>query len=410
MSAPLQTVLPGQPLTISAGDWNAAIEAARAHQFGGARPAVAPTARPHTILVRNDTGGDLDRFAVLGIDGPVIAPADLAAEFNHRVAVKGIAPTSDHVGNGRLVILAENLPDGELGRAWAGGVCPALIDMQSAEDTTADADDATSAHLVSGGGPMTILWADASETHGGNTDGTGVQAAIVRFGTVAAAQLSFRFKANFSATGQWTVPSGVTRIWAFCVAAGGTGGLSGTRETISLGSEDGEITFGAGGGGGGTSGQSIVALLRVVPGEVLDIEVGKNTGFNGENTTILDSDGVPLVSLQGGFAGDSAGPRGTVGAGPSSAGSGSAQGMIYAPYSTARNRTLEHWYGKQRAGSPGQTGGIDGGEPQDGYGGAGGIPTFRVSGAKGKGGYGGTGNLEPGVDGEDGYVVIQYHE
>ena len=69
------------------------------------------------ILVKNTSGQDQDRFAVLGIDAPIIAPgADgNEEEFKRQVALSCVTPTAEHAG--RFVVLQEPLADGAIGRA-----------------------------------------------------------------------------------------------------------------------------------------------------------------------------------------------------------------------------------------------------------------------------------------------------
>ena len=433
MTAPLQPVSPNQPLQIPAGDYNAMIEAARAHHLRGSSSAGlgSGSARPETVLVRNDTAGDLGRFAVLGIDGPVIAPADLAAEFSHRVAVKGVTPTSDHLGNGRLVILAENLPAGELGHAYAGGVCPALIDMQAAGDTVADAADATTANLVSGSGPITILWADATTTNGGSTDGTGVQAALVRFGTQKQ-QASFLQDEVWDTFGtfSWTVPSGVTRLWMLGIAKGGAGGRSAydvgairfLDDNPDTGGDEAFIPWGAGGGSGGSSGESQLGLFRVLPGTVVDIEI-----INGSNTSLLVSmNGTQVMTLVSGEPGNAGGlpgsrgkPEGHVGAPAKDAGEGRVGFIPYSDFDPSQDiARLLSYTGAPQPGGAGVTGGpetrigtVD--TLQHGPGGPGGVPVFRpasigTSQVAGVGGRGGAGYGVSGEDGKPGAVQVFY--
>ncbi len=75
----------GQPLRIGASDWNAMVDAARAHMqeqlSRDAGPATTRGGDTGMVLVRNNSGADRDRFAVLGIDSPIISPTDNADEF-----------------------------------------------------------------------------------------------------------------------------------------------------------------------------------------------------------------------------------------------------------------------------------------------------------------------------------------
>jgi hypothetical protein len=176
MKAPLQPVHAGQPLQLSAADWNAMLEAARAYQLRGPRatsdkaPQPPPTA---TVYIQNKSGADRDRFDVLGVDAPLIDPADNLDEFQHRVALAGVAPTAaDHLG--RFAILAEPLRDNAIGRAWVSGVFPARVNVTDEGHRFADVADGDATQLASAdAGVAQILWAQA---------GTGTLWAIVRIG------------------------------------------------------------------------------------------------------------------------------------------------------------------------------------------------------------------------------------
>ncbi len=152
----------GQPLKIGASDWNAMVDAARAHlqdqlsQGGG--PAQGRGRQTGVVLVRNDSGADRDRFAVLGTDSPVILPGDNLDEFKRIVALKGVTPTvATHLG--RLVVLDEPLTSGAIGRAVVSGVCPAQVNIIATADQFADVANSSTAHLESKVlGSARILW------------------------------------------------------------------------------------------------------------------------------------------------------------------------------------------------------------------------------------------------------------
>lgn len=169
---------PGDPLVIPARAYNAFIDTAQAFaavqsRTGGRPPAVA--ARSSGIVtVKNNTAGNLDRFAVLGVDDVIISPADNESEFLSRVGLVGVTPTvTDH--KGKFLILLEPLAAGAMGSAYATGVCPVKVDVSNEDDDqAADIADGISANLKAGsGGSAAILW---------RAGGTGVQWAVVRLG------------------------------------------------------------------------------------------------------------------------------------------------------------------------------------------------------------------------------------
>jgi len=182
--ANLRHVQRGQPLNIPADDWNRIVDATRAFYEqqapGRGGPATAGIVRQSgVVLVKNASGQAQDRFAVLGIDAPIIPPGAEGneEEFKRQVALSCVTPTAEHAG--RFVVLLEPLADGAIGRACVSGVTVVRLQVENEDDTIADVADGESAHLVSGtSGNAVILWKE-EEGEGGNSGG---RWAIVRIG------------------------------------------------------------------------------------------------------------------------------------------------------------------------------------------------------------------------------------
>jgi hypothetical protein len=104
-------------------------------------------------------------------------------------------------------------------------------------------------------------------------------------------------KVEFTSSGTWAVPSGVTKILVIACAGGGGGG--------------GGASLTVGGGEGGYAGSSTVDLLNVSSGETLTITIGTggagggsgSNGGAGGNTLISGSVSGTLLSLTGGIGG-----------------------------------------------------------------------------------------------------------
>lgn len=94
---------------------------------------------------------------------------------------------------------------------------------------------------------------------------------------------------DFTASGTWTAPSGVSRVIVQLWGAGGGGGFAGFINNA-----------GAGGGGAFAS-----AVLTVTPGSTYSIAVGTGGGgeTTGGSTTFSDSSSTVLVSAGGGLGG-----------------------------------------------------------------------------------------------------------
>jgi hypothetical protein len=154
-------------------------EAARLRkQFAAGGPPPRQSRNAGVVTVRNDTGADLDRYAVVGLGDPIIDNSENLAEFQGRVTFQGETPDIDlHVG--KFAVLIEPLPDGKIGLAIAAGVCQVLLTVSAADDRYADIEDAETGHLTSGGsGSAQILWKETGTGSG--------KWAIVRLGTPAA--------------------------------------------------------------------------------------------------------------------------------------------------------------------------------------------------------------------------------
>jgi len=204
MTSALRKVQPGDPpslklrrtgpLKIPAATFNTFVDSARDYlqrrQSQGGR--ATPSARDSGIvLVRNDSGSDVGRFAVLGIDSPVITPTDNADEFKNRVALAGVTPTeASHWG--AFVVTLEPIAAGEIGRACAAGVCPAKVYVTDTTHAFADVSDGQAGYLASAEtGAAQILWRET---------GTGEVWAIVRLGVPAAPGGTTTFPAKLTAS------------------------------------------------------------------------------------------------------------------------------------------------------------------------------------------------------------------
>jgi len=182
----LKHVQRGDPLRIGAGDWNKIVDATRAFferqaLTGGNAPATAGVRQASVVLVKNNSDADQERFAVLGIDGPVISPADHEDEFKRQVALSCVVPTeADHgSGGGRFVILLEPLAVGAIGRATVAGVSIVRLEVTNDDDTQADVIDGDSNKLTTATtGAAQVLWREDVDTSGGPATGW----AIVRIG------------------------------------------------------------------------------------------------------------------------------------------------------------------------------------------------------------------------------------
>ena len=110
----------------------------------------------HTLRIRNDSGGDLSQFGVLGIDGVVFNESDNSNEFKANTTLKGSTPViATHAGN--FAVLLEPCKDGKFARCVISGHCVVQVDMIDADDNWCDV-KASSANLSSyGAGSAQII-------------------------------------------------------------------------------------------------------------------------------------------------------------------------------------------------------------------------------------------------------------
>lgn len=183
----LKKVRSGEPLVIPARAYNAFIDAAQAHRAGSSsflsRPPHGRASRVDhtaTILVRNDSGSDIPRFGVLGLDSPIIEPDDNLASFQNQPAFSGSNPAAG-THEGRFAVVQQPLASGAIGTAIVDGLSVARVNVADASHAYADIADGDASQLLSSAaGSARILWpAPAS--------GPGTQWALVSLGHTAGA-------------------------------------------------------------------------------------------------------------------------------------------------------------------------------------------------------------------------------
>ncbi len=158
----LRKVKSGDPLRIPAGAYNAFVDAAvdlRQRQHEELREPRRLRRDNDVILVLNSTGSTVNRFGVLAITDPIIAPTD-ALELE-RVAFTGVVPAAEHAG--KFAILLETAAPGAIVRAAMGGVVPVKVGLLQPDDEFADVAPGQTGYLNSGdSGAAQILWVESS--------------------------------------------------------------------------------------------------------------------------------------------------------------------------------------------------------------------------------------------------------
>lgn len=163
----LSKVNAGEPFKPSAARENALVEAANwvnAQRYGLGADMAAGRPRDGTALVRNTTGGDLDRFAIVQLDGPTWSPYYAPDQFAEAVALDVIAPRFADwadVLDRRLAILEEPIAAGASGLAIVVGITAATVTLTKPWHWRAEAAAGDCSQLYSADdGPVEILWTD----------------------------------------------------------------------------------------------------------------------------------------------------------------------------------------------------------------------------------------------------------
>lgn len=112
------------------------VRAVREMQNSTGQAAVESRLHDTSILIRNDSSSAVGRYGVLGLNGPLIRRMDNERAFLERVVMKGVEPTTDHIG--RFAVTLEPIAAGRIGRAVIDGIVLCQVDIAEEGVTTAD--------------------------------------------------------------------------------------------------------------------------------------------------------------------------------------------------------------------------------------------------------------------------------
>lgn len=158
----------GVPFVPSAGEYNDAIDAGRdgkGKRLGDSPGAVISPINPCTIKIRNDVGSNLAAGSVVEVSSSLLTTLDRQHLWFSGIARNGACPP--------FAVLLEDIPDGAIGTAQAGGVMLATVDVQDAQNTHARVVPGSITLKGDFGGPVELLKAPS---------GTGSQTLPVRIG------------------------------------------------------------------------------------------------------------------------------------------------------------------------------------------------------------------------------------
>ena len=161
---PFRHVRSGEPLVIPATTYNAMVDAAQVVR--NRRLNLAPHGAGFESLfvhIVNTTGKSLERFNVVGLDGP-LETQDLDV-FLERIIFRGVVPNKDH--KGKFAIIQEDAEPDMCVRACVYGTTIAKIQVDSDGDGQkqvkfCDITENETGYLASGGSGAEVLWSDES--------------------------------------------------------------------------------------------------------------------------------------------------------------------------------------------------------------------------------------------------------
>jgi hypothetical protein len=192
----LKKVQSGDKLKIPASTYNAFIDAAQAvKDKSNFLSSTNKNSDSRKVIVQNNSGGNLDKFEILGISAPYVTPTDNETDFQNRITIVGVTPDiDDH--KGKFIVLQEPIPNGKIGRGILSGETIVQIDVDDEAHEFAEITDGESGYLTStDSGSARILWKES---------GTGQVWAYVRIGDSVSSMQVYEATADES-SGQITI-------------------------------------------------------------------------------------------------------------------------------------------------------------------------------------------------------------
>jgi hypothetical protein len=182
----LKYIKPGAPMRVSAGMMNAFIDTTKAFRrrntLTGSEYGASGIDEAF-IRVQNDTGATLERFQVVGIGSPAIAPTsdtEPAAFFSEWPMMASV-PSAAHRGS--FAVMLDGAANGTLAIAKVAGDVLVKVDVTDETHRFAEVITGDVAKLSSGAtGSAQILWKES---------GTGTKWALVRLGNETAGSVEY---------------------------------------------------------------------------------------------------------------------------------------------------------------------------------------------------------------------------
>jgi hypothetical protein len=143
---------------LSARDWNKLATAYNSGMVGGLLQSPSEDRNPVVVQVRNDTGDDLGKRAIVGLGDSVISSSSNARQWKEDIVLSADTPEAGTHDNCYGVLL-DSIPDGGIGRAVVAGATQVLLNVAASTDTHASIADGETDYLTTGtSGTARIVW------------------------------------------------------------------------------------------------------------------------------------------------------------------------------------------------------------------------------------------------------------
>lgn len=273
---PFAKVAIGDAVRFQAQTWNAMLDAAKANlasRHAIAVPPLTSTVSSTIIRIKNETGDNLTRGTVLGLDGPIFTPADTSEDiFWREIAFRGITPDETQHKRRYAVLIEAALGDssaygydsgGQIVRACFAGICRVKVDVQDTSHDYANIVDSDYTHLKSSRfGHARILWREGEGPYGhepgtGYGYDTGIQWAVVMLGVTGSCFAIGKANGPITARSGSTFGQGQVDLYRSTTGSYSDPSEDGPVETVDV------LNAAANSGSGGSVSGSIASGLMV---------------------------------------------------------------------------------------------------------------------------------------------------
>lgn len=172
---PFRKVNPGDSVEFHSTVFNSLLDVVRAEKarkHSRTSESSPQPAQGTIIKVKNESGQDMLRSHIVGLNDPIFLASDNLEVFKNQVLFRGVIPSSSH--KRRFAILLDPIISGGIGRAYIDGVAPVRINILDSSHVSCDITEGDPTQLVTveGNSSCHLLWSEGT---------SGPQWGIVRF-------------------------------------------------------------------------------------------------------------------------------------------------------------------------------------------------------------------------------------